>query len=251
MQVALLALVVAGQYSTSKVVRVGECVIRQTAGDSTSPGLVTVSIGKRVSWKGRAGEPITIRQIPVAERFCLVASGAWVSIFTMEGSLVREVSLPAVRDPRPILFSNRWIIFGCNVYNWTAFDVKTMRWQQATRKFVSIELKSGKKTLLPSFTLIGLPLNLSGSLLLSIVPRNWRTSVRTGSSTSFWITRTDLLTGKSLRRPLTVRATDGKKLVSAIIGDEMLKVNYDTKHNHVTILDGTKSDVSISLPKRW
>lgn len=221
-------------------------------------GIVSISCkGKVIVHDGRdVDDRALVRWVGKRQRFLVSIGGSSLYLFTPGGKLVNKVNYKAARDPHPLLIGDDYLVFGEWIYNWAWQD--TLFGHIKRRSLISVRLKDGKRTDLGRWTKLGFPLVVLGKNLISIVPRDWNSMPssrdlddKRWSVRHYWLVRTDLSTGESIRRPTYLSAQDGRSMIMTIWDNSGDPLMFRPRSGDAKVEMYRYKDVYIKLPRAW
>jgi hypothetical protein len=228
MQVAfLIAFLMTG--NQPQLAQLGDCRVCVRAAAGYGAGVAFVQLRGKTVWSRKCDSGlVTTYQDLAGGNFPVLTPPTGLTVFRPTGSILKQIALPAARDPRPFLCGGSFAVWGENVFNWILLDEEDLRWQNQTRRFFAVDLRNGHSKRLPSYRQLGVPLAVSGSSLIAVAPVNWNTALLRRKARRFWIRSIDLRDGGSRKAVVSLSEGVGRRLLLDIIGWDSWKETMAT-----------------------
>jgi hypothetical protein len=241
-----------------EIAHFGECQVMVRPDSATESATVSVVRSGKLIWSARCdSDQLVAREDPGIQRFYILAPPVTFAAFRMDGSLEKQVPFEAARDPYPFFYSSPYAVWGADIFNWIKYKAADLRWQNETRDFYAMDLRSGRVKKLRDFITTGLPLVTVHDELISVAPIHWVSALPKFRTRQFWLRRFDLASGSSSKHSVTLSLAEGNLLFCAIVGFEdweAFKIKLDSPSGRLTMScsDWPKGAiVTLAVPKPW
>lgn len=252
---------VVGQNGWKEIAHVGKCrILVQQDKKSADPSLVYIVVGGKKVWGKDLDSGLIYQQSRKSHSFLLAYPPFGFSIFNLDGTVRRYIPFLAVRaDPRPFLFSDPYVVWGADIFNWIKFDAYNLHWQAETREYHDLNLLTGKDIRLPSMRVLGVPLWVNGNVMCSIVPVNWKDSLGKASARQYWLMAWNLKNGRELQKAWIQVSGIGERAVLGLVTglDSMNRLEVVKVQNRRTVrMTWRVEDIGVTkwkfrLPPGW
>jgi hypothetical protein len=241
--------------SQPRLAQFGDCRVYVKAGAVPSAAVASVKYAGKTVWSRKCeSDLVATYGGPAGGNFLVLSPPTGLAVFRRNGRVLKDIAFSAARDPRPFIYGGRFAVWGEGIFNWHKLDKEDLCWQNRTRRFFAVDLRTGHSKRLLSYRKLGLPLAINGNGLIAVTPVDWDAALAHRKTRRFWIRSIDLSDDRSRKAVVNLSESAGRRLLLDIIGWDDWKETvstFDERSGRLTIasLHERRHPLTIEIPK--